>query len=228
MNQPMTSSTAQPASQAALEAIVNSRFFARGCTDWLTHFQSRQNRLSDASRGMCTSLLPFQLVTIHNYRLSIILSIAMGSTRQSMLLLDNSVHTSQVHLWLCYPASRAWTGWLNLTSSGTQTELRQNRDGVLSSEWRGQPVGLSLDRASYNPMKKTRGPFCPGSPYTRPSFSAPASQLPCQDLSSQRATTLPCFLPASCRCCTVSRGSTRGAEQVTRSPLNTWIKEVIF
>lgn len=60
------------ASGAAFRPIVASRFFQGGCSDGLSHFSTRQNRVLDASTGVSASLLLGAARFIHNARLSIV------------------------------------------------------------------------------------------------------------------------------------------------------------
>lgn len=64
----------QPASQAALRPIDNSRFFVGRLTDGLTRSQTRQIWFSDASRGVWSVFLSLTAVSIHNFSLWIFLS----------------------------------------------------------------------------------------------------------------------------------------------------------
>lgn len=191
MNKQNHTSLAQPALQADARPIDDSRFFARGLLDGLPGVQTRQIRLSDAPRGIQTVPLLVHVSAIHNYLLSL-------NSRQNRL-----------------------TALRETGCSGTRTELRQTCCGVYSSQWREWPVGFRLDRACYTPIQKTRGLVTTLAQYTHPSFSAPTSKLPCQGPLSERATTTQCSPTVHFLLSTTLVKNGQGAEQVTRSPLNT-------
>jgi len=225
---------ARPALHAGLRAIDNSRFFVRGLLDGLTRSQSRQIRLSGAANGMLCSFLPLYAAAIHNYQLSMLLPEKTSIVRSFMIhqvslrsCLNHNLYgqastnlsVSRHELVSLYGQDCCFTNGRGC--SGTLTELRQERNGSYPSEWREQPVGFSVDRAGYNPTEKTRESYSNVAQYTLPSFSAPYEQPPCQHLLSQRAITLSwCPLPL-CSRSTAARCAQAGAEQVTRSRLDT-------
>jgi hypothetical protein len=158
MNKDKHTRSHELASQAASMPIFNSRFFQRGLLDGLTPAQNVQNWLSVCTNGKPSHLLPFQCSIIHNCRLSIVLSGNMIHCGSQTIISDPSCLLSSLR---AHAKNRL---------SGTRPELRQ---AVQPRSWEVRktvPLGIGakrrvIDRASYNPTKKTRGPLAM-SPYT--------------------------------------------------------------
>lgn len=233
----------QPAWQAALRPIDNSRFFAGRLTDGLARSLHAQIWPSDASRAIWSSLVSLDAVSIHNFSLWIVLSenTASISVQVSLTCLDRgsilSLCTDKLSRDGTIPTLQGihvlGTGKMETGCSGTSFLERQKRVGCFpSSEEGSRRSGRneveSFDRTGYNPNQKTRVAYTNVAQYTPPSFSAPLDQPSCQNLPSERAITNEWSGLPFCHCCNVASPLLRGAKVVTRTALTASLESEVF
>lgn len=220
MNKHKHTQPSKLALQATPRPINEKASCAPGLTDSLTRSQTLQKWLSGATNGIPCQLLPLHTTTIHNYQLSIKLP-PIGA--------DVLEHAT-----------------IPPCCSGTPTEQRQQRynDHARSSvdcRRSGRSEAESIDRAGYTSKKKARGHAPMLLSILTPSLSAPTVKPPCQDQSTERATTLPtwrrsrpdlhpCRLPAlhDAGCTSAYRSPLGGAEQVTRTALSAFLESEVL
>ncbi|HEU5373833.1 MAG TPA: hypothetical protein VFV38_00185 [Ktedonobacteraceae bacterium] len=210
MNKQNNTQPAQTAPLAASWTIDNSRFVARGWTDGLSGLENLQKWLSDASRGIPCVSLPVQFSPIHNHRLSIVL-------RQNLALLCT---------YRVFPLVRIRTSVLGC--SGTLDRAEARRFDLHPWQFWALPVGFSLDRTGYPPRKKAREALDPGTQYTLSlAFGACLSTRPVKANDQNEPQRDPAGLPYLEGDAAARRSSVSGAEQVTRTALDTWQKSEV-